>query len=60
MEQCPDLDKVIVPVSGGGLIGGVSTAIKAVKPDDKVCFFISGGSVSLEQLKILEDMALHG
>lgn len=33
MEQCPDLDKVIVPVSGGGLIGGVSTAIKAVKPE---------------------------
>ena len=29
MEQCPELNMVIVPVSGGGLIGGVSTAIKA-------------------------------
>ena len=32
MEQCPELDMVIVPTSGGGLIGGVSTAIKSVSP----------------------------
>jgi len=32
MEQCPELDLVVVPVSGGGLLGGVSTAIKAVSP----------------------------
>ena len=36
MEQCPDLDALIVPVSGGGLIGGVSTAVKAVAPRVKV------------------------
>ena len=36
MEQCPDLDAVIVPVSGGGLIGGVASAIKAVSPQTKV------------------------
>lgn len=35
-EQCPELDMVIVPVSGGGLLGGVSTAIKALAPDIKV------------------------
>ena len=33
MEQCPELNMVIVPTSGGGLIGGVSTAIKAVAPE---------------------------
>lgn len=32
MEQCPELNMVIVPASGGGLIGGVSTAVKAVSP----------------------------
>ena len=32
MEQCPELNLVIVPTSGGGLIGGVSTAIKTVSP----------------------------
>lgn len=32
MEQCPELDAVVVPVSGGGLIAGVSTAVKAASP----------------------------
>ena len=36
MEQCPELNVVIVPVSGGGLIGGVSTAIKAVSPNTRI------------------------
>ena len=31
-EQKPDLDAVVIPVSGGGLIGGVSTALRAVAP----------------------------
>ena len=35
-EQQPDLDAVIVPVSGGGLIGGVSEAIKTAAPGMKV------------------------
>jgi len=36
MEQCPELNAVVVPVSGGGLIGGVSTAVKGVAPQVKV------------------------
>lgn len=32
LQQVPDLDAVIVPVGGGGLIGGIATAIKAVRP----------------------------
>lgn len=36
IEQCPSIDMVITPVSGGGLIGGVSTAIKARAPSVKV------------------------
>ena len=35
-KQCPDLHKVIVPLSGGGLLSGVSTAIKTVAPEMKV------------------------
>lgn len=35
-EQAPDLDLVIIPVSGGGLIGGVSTAVKSLAPQMKV------------------------
>lgn len=36
MEQYPDVDAVLVPVSGGGLLGGVSWAIKAISPSTKV------------------------
>ena len=36
MEQEPELDMVVVPTSGGGLIGGVSTAVKALSPATKV------------------------
>ena len=36
VEQCPPLDLVITPVSGGGLLGGVSTAVKALSPRTKV------------------------
>ena len=36
LEQCPEIDTVVVPVSGGGLISGVSTAVKSMKPSIKV------------------------
>lgn len=32
-EQVPDLDAVIVPVGGGGLIAGIALALRALKPD---------------------------
>ena len=32
IEQVPDLDAVLVPVGGGGLIGGVALALKAKRP----------------------------
>ncbi|MFB6303103.1 MAG: threonine ammonia-lyase [Haloferacaceae archaeon] len=35
-EQVPDLDAVIVPVGGGGLIGGVATALKGRDSDVRV------------------------
>ena len=34
--QLSDFDAVLVPVGGGGLISGVSTALKALKPSAKV------------------------
>jgi threonine dehydratase len=35
-EQAPDLDAVFVAVGGGGLIGGVGTALKALSPRTRV------------------------
>lgn len=36
LEQAPDVDVVVVPVGGGGLLSGVLTAVKALKPAAKV------------------------
>jgi threonine dehydratase len=36
LEDVPDVDVVIVPVGGGGLIAGVATAIKALKPGVRI------------------------
>lgn len=36
LEQEPDLDTIVVPVGGGGLIAGVATAVKGMKPSIEV------------------------
>jgi threonine dehydratase len=36
LEDLPEVDLVLVPIGGGGLISGISTAIKSVKPNAKV------------------------
>jgi threonine dehydratase len=36
VEQIPDVEAVIVPVGGAGLLAGVSLAVKTVRPDTKI------------------------
>jgi threonine dehydratase len=36
LEDLPEVDLVLSPVSGGGLLSGVATAIKLIKPDVRV------------------------
>jgi threonine dehydratase len=36
LEDAPDLDMLVIPIGGGGLISGVATAAKALKPGIKV------------------------
>ena len=36
IAECPDVDTVFVPVGGGGLIAGVGSAVKALKPSIRV------------------------
>lgn len=33
LDQVPDVDTILVPVGGGGLIAGIATAVKTLKPD---------------------------
>ncbi|TWT48617.1 threonine ammonia-lyase [Botrimarina hoheduenensis] len=36
IDDWPEIDTVVVPVSGGGLLAGVLTAIKAIRPEVQV------------------------
>ncbi len=36
MEQLPDMDAVLVPIGGGGLISGIAYTIKTINPNVKV------------------------
>jgi threonine dehydratase len=36
VEQIPDLEAVVIPVGGAGLLGGVSLAIKRLRPSIKI------------------------
>jgi threonine dehydratase len=36
LEQWPDVQTVVVPIGGGGLISGMAVAIKALRPDVRV------------------------
>jgi threonine dehydratase len=43
IEDVPDLARVLVPVGGGGLIGGTASAIKGLRPDVQVIGVQSDG-----------------
>lgn len=36
LEQVPDVDAVVIPTGGGGLIAGCAVAIKTMKPSVKI------------------------
>ncbi|SEM05559.1 hydroxyectoine utilization dehydratase EutB [Halomonas caseinilytica] len=54
MEDAPDLDHVLVGLSGGGLLGGIGAALKAIRPSLEVT------GVSLSQGAAMHDSLLAG
>ncbi len=36
MTELPDVDSILVPIGGGGLIAGISLAVKAVRPTTRI------------------------
>lgn len=47
LEQVPGLERVLVPVGGGGLAGGVASALKAARPGVRVIGVQSSGYPSI-------------
>ncbi len=52
LEQVPDLDTVLVQLSGGGLISGIAIAIKRQKPDARIVgISMRRGAAMIESLR---------
>ena len=49
IEDVPDLDVVVVQVGGGGLLAGVATVVKALRPDARVYGVEPEGADALSQ-----------
>ena len=47
VEQCPEVDTVVVPIGGGGLISGVATALKESLDDVRVIGVQAEGASSV-------------
>lgn len=49
LTQLPSADVVVVPIGGGGLIGGIAYTIKKLKPSCKIYGVQAAGAPSMEQ-----------
>jgi threonine dehydratase len=47
LEDCPEVDTMLVPVSGGGLIAGISVAVGAIRPSTRVLGIEPAGAAKL-------------
>jgi threonine dehydratase len=50
MEEIPDVDTLVIPIGGGGLISGIATAAKALKPSIKIIGVVSNQAPGMMHL----------
>jgi len=60
LEAVPDLDVLIVPVGGGGLIAGIATAAKALQPKIRIYGVESANYPSMHQRLKGEEVRVGG
>jgi len=49
LDQQPDVETVVVPIGGGGLIAGIATAIKCQRPDVRIVGVQADGAASVPE-----------
>ena len=49
VQDWPEVDVVVVPIGGGGLISGVSLAVKSLRPDARVVGVESAGAPAMQR-----------
>lgn len=50
LEQIPDVDSIVVPIGGGGLISGIAVAVKKHRPNVKIYGVVSTVSPAMKQM----------
>lgn len=48
LDELENVDEILVPIGGGGLISGIALAVKAVKPDVKVIGVVPVGAMAMK------------
>ncbi len=48
LEELEDVDEILVPIGGGGLISGIALAVKALKPSVKIIGVVPVGAMAMK------------
>lgn len=49
LEVLPDVQSIVVPIGGGGLVAGIALCAKLIKPDIKIIGVQASGSMAMKQ-----------
>lgn len=49
LDEIKDADMIVIPIGGGGLISGIATAIKQLKPEMKIIGVVSSGARAMKE-----------
>lgn len=58
IEELPEVEAIVVPVGGGGLISGIAFAVKTLRPDIKVYGVQAAGAPSMQR-SLAEEKPVH-
>lgn len=56
LEDIPDIDIVLVPIGGGGIIAGIAKAIKSLKPNTKIIGIESANAASMNEALLKKEV----